>query len=53
MLALPFVFLRKNLFEPGCLPLRCSLVHERGVMKDEKLLSATVTPKSAHLFESW
>jgi len=53
VLPLPFVFLSKNLFEPGGLPLRCFLVHELGVMKDEKLLSAIVTPKSAHLFEGW
>jgi hypothetical protein len=26
------VFLSKNLFEPGCLPFRCFLVHELGVI---------------------
>ncbi len=53
VLPLPFVFFGKNFFEPLRLSLRRVLVHECGVMKYHKLLAATVTPKRAHLFESW
>jgi len=46
-------FLGKNLFEPERMSLRRFLVHECRVMKDDKLLAATVTPKRAHLLENW
>jgi hypothetical protein len=49
---LPFVFLGKNLLESVRLSLGRFPVHEYGVMKDNKLLAASVTPKRAHLFES-
>ena len=53
MLALPFVFLGKNLFEPLCLSLRRFLIHESEVLKDGELLAATVTPKRAHFLACW
>src|SRR5256885_16797704 len=52
VLPVPFVFLGKNLFEPSRLSLRRFLVRHCGVMKDDELLSATVTPKRTHLLES-
>jgi hypothetical protein len=53
MLAFPFVFLGKNLFEPLRLSCRCSVVRKSRLMKDDELLAATVTPKRAHFLESW
>jgi hypothetical protein len=50
---LAFVFLGKNFFEPLRLSLRRFLVHECGVMKDDKLLAALVTPHRAHLLGCW
>jgi hypothetical protein len=52
VLPLPFVFLGKNLFEPSRLSLRRILVRRCGVMKDDELLAAAVTPKRTHLLES-
>jgi len=51
VLPLPFVFLGKNLFEPSRLSLRRFPVRNCGVMKDDELLAATVTPKRTHLLE--
>ena len=51
MLPFPFVFLGKNLFEPLRLSFRRFLVRDCGIMKDDELLAATVTPKRAHLLE--
>ena len=53
VLPFPFVLLGKNLFEPVRLSRSSCLVHECGIMKDDELLTATVTPKSAHLLEIW
>lgn len=53
VLPFPFVLLGKNLFEPVRLSLSGCLVCECGIMKDDELLTAPVTPKSAHLFEIW
>jgi len=39
VLALPFVFLGKNLFEPLCLSLRRFLIDESEVLKDGELLA--------------
>ena len=47
------MFLRKNFFEPLRLSYRCSVVDENGIMKDDELLAAAVTPKRAHFLESW
>jgi hypothetical protein len=35
------------------LSLRRFLIRESGIMKDDKLLAATVTPQRAHVLESW
>jgi hypothetical protein len=43
-----FVLLGKNLFEPVRLSLSASLVHDCGIVEDDKFLAAAVTPKSAH-----
>ena len=53
MLAILFVFLGKNSLQPVRLSLRHVLVHECGVMKDDELLSAPVTPQRAHFLECW
>ena len=53
VLPFPFVLLGKNLFEPVRLSLSSCLICECGIMKDAELLTATVTPKSAHFFEIW
>ena len=42
-----FVLLGKNLLGPVSLALSHSLVHECGIVLDDKFLTATVTPKSA------
>jgi hypothetical protein len=34
----------KDLFQPLCLPFRNQLIHRYGIVADEKLLAATVTP---------
>ena len=48
----PFVFLGKNLFKPVCLSLRRFLVNDCGVLKQDELLAAVVTPKRAHFLET-
>jgi hypothetical protein len=53
VLPFPFVLLGKSLFEPVRLSLSGCLVCECGIMKDDELLTAPVTPKSAHFFEIW
>ena len=53
VLPFPFVLLGKNLLEPVRLSLSSCLVCECGIMKDAELLTATVTPQSAHFFEIW
>ena len=53
MLPFSFVLFGKNFFEPVRLSLSGCLVPERGIMKHDELLAATVTPKSAHRFEIW
>jgi hypothetical protein len=52
---LPFslVFLGKNLLKPLGLSLCRFIIHTRGVMKDDEILAADVTPKRAHFHESW
>ncbi len=52
-LLFPVVFLGKNLFEQVRLARSSSLVHERGIMPDDELLAAGITPKRAHLPEIW
>ena len=47
------VFLGKNLLKPLGLSLRHFLIHTRGVLKDNEILAADVTPKRAHFHESW
>ena len=49
----PFVFLGKNLFQPMRLSLRSLVIHERGILEDNELFAATVTPKRAHFRERW
>jgi hypothetical protein len=46
-----FVFLGKNLFEPTRLLLCDCLVYAGGIMKDDELLTATITSEGAHLLE--
>ena len=53
MLLFPFVLFGKNLFEPVRLSRSDYLIHKGGVMKDDELLTARITPKSAHLPEIW
>jgi hypothetical protein len=48
----PFVLFGKNLFEPVRLSRSDCPVHKGGIMKDDELLTATITPKSAHLLET-
>ena len=52
---LPFslVFLGKNLLKPPGLSLRRFLIHTSGIMKDDEILAANITPKRAHFHESW
>jgi hypothetical protein len=47
----PFVLFGKNLFEPVRLAHSCRPVHEGGIVKHDELLTATITPKGAHLRE--
>lgn len=51
MLPLPFVFLGKNLFEPERLSRGDALICEGGIMPEDKLLTASITAKRAHLPE--
>jgi hypothetical protein len=53
VLPFPFVLFGKNLFEPVRLTRSGCLVREGGIMKDDELLTATITPKGAHLREMW
>jgi hypothetical protein len=53
VLPFPFVLFGKNLFEPVRLSRGDCLVREGGIMKDDELLTATITPKGAHLREMW
>ena len=51
VLPFPLVFLGKNLFEPLRLSVRCFLIGESGVLQDDELFAATVTPKRTHFPE--
>lgn len=53
VLAFTIVFFSKNLFKPLRLSRSNCLVHNGGIMKDDELLPATITPKSAHGVEIW
>ena len=46
MFLFPFVLFGKDLFEPVRLSRGGCLVHKGGIVKDDELLTATVTPKS-------
>jgi hypothetical protein len=52
VLPVPFVLVGENLFEPMSLALSDDLVHECGIVLDDKFLTATVTPKSTHLLKA-
>jgi hypothetical protein len=47
----PFVLFGKNLFEPVRLAHSGRPVHEGGIVKHDELLTASITPKGAHLGE--
>jgi len=52
MFLFAFVLLGKNLLEPVSLALSHGLVHESGIVLDDKFLAATVTPKSTNLLKA-
>ena len=51
MLPFPFVFFSQNLFEPLRLSICRLLIGEIGVLQDDELFAATVTPKRTHFPE--
>jgi hypothetical protein len=53
VLPFSFVFFGQNLFEPERLTCSGWPVHKFEVMKDDELLTATITPKGAHFPEIW
>ena len=52
MFSLAVVLLSKYLLEPMSLILSGRLVHECGIVTNDKFLTASVTPKSAHLLKA-
>ena len=46
------VLFRKHRFEPMCLSVSEPLIHERGIVTDEKLLATTITPERSHFLET-
>jgi hypothetical protein len=52
VLFVALVLLSKNLFEPMCLFLSEPLIGERGMMNDEELLAAAITPEHSHFLET-
>jgi len=52
MFPFAFVLVGKGLYEPMSLTLSDSLVHECGIVTDDKFLTATVISKSAHLLKA-
>ena len=48
---LAVVLVGKNFFEPARLPFGGSFVHKSGIVKNDKLLAASVTAKSPHFVE--
>ena len=53
MLPFSFVLLSENFFEPLRLSICRFLIGETGVLQDDELFAATVTPKRAHFLECW
>ena len=53
VLPFSFVLLSKNLFDPLRLAICRFLIGETGVLQDDELFAATVTPKRAHFLECW
>src|SRR2546423_11280869 len=51
VIPVPFVLFDKNPFEPVRLARSGCLVHEGEIMKHDELLTASITPKGAHLHE--
>ena len=51
MLPLTVVLVGKNFFEPARLPFGGGFVHKSGIVKNDKLLAASVTAKSPHFVE--
>jgi len=48
---IPLVLFRKNLFEPMGLLVSDPLIHERGLVSDDELLAASITPQGTHFME--
>jgi len=46
------VLFRKHPFEPMCLSVSEPLIHERGIVTDEKLFATTITPERSHFLET-
>jgi hypothetical protein len=46
------VLFRKHPFEPMCLSVSERLIHERGIVTDEKLFATTITPERSHFLET-
>jgi hypothetical protein len=51
VLLIPLVLFRKNLFEPMGLLVSDPLIHERGLVSDDELVAASITPQGTHFLE--
>src|SRR5438309_2143045 len=52
VLFIAVMFFGKDLFEPVCLFFSDPFVHELGLMTDDELLAASLTPDGTHLLEA-